>query len=307
MPMKVPVSGSRWGSTLLIVFLLVQVGPRIGCAQTFSPYSDFQAMSLSDLATLQVKLTPTGPFGNAMLASVLFGASENVLNVGLFVPYRRADQAYISDDAGPTKFVATVQELKALIDNVGTLPGVTDGDVDPGGSVSFSLLNTVGTTKVFEAIVDTVNGPALFGQMLTALKHNPVAVRTLRRFGCVAGMLPPTPPTSVQNQVLVKSSGLRADRQKPTEYAGKVRVTNTSGSTITAPLFLVVVVHADADLFGRDGETCNIEPPGHPFMILKSSGGLAPGAFIEKSLRFRNPSKSKLNAEFKVFAGPGTP
>jgi hypothetical protein len=72
-------------------------------------------------------------------------------------------------------------------------------------------------------------------------------------------------------------------------------------------LFLVVIVHADADLYGRDGETCNIAPPGHPFMIVKSSGGLAAGAFIERPLRFTNPSKSKLNVEFKVFAGPGTP
>jgi hypothetical protein len=225
----------------------------------------------------------------------------------LFVPYRRADQTYISDDAGHTKFTATVQELKGLIDSVGTLPGVTDGDVDPSGYVSFSLLNTAGGTRVFEAIVDNANGRALFSRMLGALKDNPVAVRILRRFACVVAMQPSSPPANVQSQVQVKASGLRADRQTPTEYVGKVRVTNTSGSAISAPLYLIVVVRADADLSGADGQTCNIAPPGHPFVILKPSGGLAPGAFIERTLRFENPSKSKLNVEFKVYAGPGTP
>jgi hypothetical protein len=281
--------------------------PTTGSAQAFSPYSDFQTMSLADLATLQVKLTPMSEYENAGLSAVLFGASESVLNAGLFVPYRRPDQTYISDDAGHTKFTATAQELKGLIDSVGTLPNVTDGDVDPGGYVSFSLLNTAGGTKIFEAIVDNANGRELFGRMLGAMKDNAVAVRTLRRFACVVAMLPSSPPADVQSQVQVKAGGLRADRQTPTEYVGKVRVTNTSGSTISTPLYLILVVHADADLLGADGQTCNIAPPGHPFVILKPSGGLAPGAFIERTMRFTNPSKSKLNVEFKVFAGPGTP
>jgi hypothetical protein len=277
-------------------------------AQTFSPYSEFQAMSLADLSTLQVKLTYIGA-QSAPSPALIFAASLSIINPSLFTPYRRPPATnYAVDDHSPATITASTSDLKALIDSVGTLPDVTDGDVDANGDLSFSLLNTAGgTTKAFEAIVDSTNGRALFDKLLVALRNNASAVRGLRTFGCVIGSLPVEPPTSVQGQVQVKSSGLRADRQKPTEYVGKVRVTNTSGSTITAPLFLVVIVHADADLYGRDGETCNIAPPGHPFMIVKSSGGLAAGAFIERPLRFTNPSKSKLNVEFKVFAGPGTP
>lgn len=280
---------------------------RVASGETLSPYSDFQAMSLSELATLQVKLTYMGE-QTAVLGTLLLSATGSTPDPALFTPFRRAGHTYVNDDFGQQRVAASVQELKALIDEVGTLPGVTDGDVDAGGYLSFSLLNTVGgTTKAFEAIVDSTNGPALFGELLEALRTNAQVTRALRDFGCAAGSLPAASPSDVQSLVQVRASGLRADRSTPTEYRGRVRVANTSGATIAAPLFLIVVVRADANLFDADGRTCNIEPSGHPFMILRSSGGLAPGAFIERSLRFTNPSKSKLNVEFKVFAGPGTP
>jgi len=271
-------------------------------AQTFSPYSDFQAMTLSQLATLQVKLTYVGDYSNATLSSVLLGASANNLDHTLFVPYRRADQTY--DDAGFLKFTATVQELKALIDDVGTLPGVTDGDVDPNGSVSFSMLNTSGGTKVFEAIVDSANGETLFRQILAALSNNAPGTRTIRMFACGVWMLPRTPPANIQNQIQLVKSGLRADRRAPTQYVGKVKITNTSGSTIPAPIILVV---RGGDLVGSDGETCNIRPPGASFLTLLSSGGLAPGASIEKTIRIANASDGKAGSALDVYAGAGTP
>src|SRR5262245_54096420 len=180
-------------------------------AQTLSPYSDFQAMSLADLGKLQVKLTYVGN-QNAGLGTILFGAPGNVLNAGLFIPFRRAEQAYANDDVGQIKFTASVQELKAMIDSVAVVTDVTDGDVDPGGIVSFSLLSTAGdTTKVFEAIVNSTSGSELFAQMLAALKTNATAVSTLRPFGCGAAILPAAPPADVQAQLQVKAGGFRAD------------------------------------------------------------------------------------------------
>ena len=276
-------------------------------AQSFAPYSDFQAMTAAELATLQVKLTYLGiQFG--MVNTVMFGVSETALDVNLFMPYHHGNRIYVNDAVGQAKFAATVGQLKALIDDAGTLPEVTDGGVDSGAVVSFSLLNTAGgTTKAFESIVSSANGKALFEQLLLALASNARAIRVLRGFGCDAGVLPPTPPADMQGQVAVASSGLRRDRHAPDEYVGKVRVKNTSAATIPAPLILVAVIHSDANLLGADGETCNIRPAGHPFINLVVSGGLSPGATVERTLRFANAGDGKLNVSYKVVAGAGTP
>ena len=276
-------------------------------AQPLSPYSEFQGMSLAALGTLQVKLTYVGN-QHAGIGTVLFGANGSSLNAGLFIPFRRRERTYSNDDVAQQKFTASVQELKAMIDSVATLPDVTDGDIDPGGTVSFSLLSTAGdTTRVFEAVVNNTTGRGLFGELLAAFKSNASAKAALRSFGCPTGMLPASPPVDVGSQVQVKASGLRADRASTGQYVGKVRVSNTSKATIAGPLVLVAVIRADAQLIGADGVTCNIEPPGHPFVNLLVSGGLAPGANIERTLRFLNPSGTKLNVDFKVFGGTGTP
>ena len=275
-------------------------------AQTFSPYSDFQAMTLSDLATLQVKLTYMGNQTTAV-GTLLFGAAGNTLNAGLFVPFHRSGQPYFNDDVGQYKFTASVTELKAMIDSVATLADVTDGDADPNGTVSFSLLNTVGgTTKVFEAIVNKTTGRPLFGEMLTVFRNNSAVVGFLRAFGCAAEMLPATPPADIEGQVQVKAGGLRADRRSPGQFVGRVRVTNTSGTAMQAPVTLVAVVDGDAELIGADGKTCNIAPPGNPFVNLITAGSLAPGATVERTLKFANPSGNKLNVSYRVFAGAGT-
>src|SRR5437870_4956616 len=65
--------------------------------QTCSPYSDFQSMSLSGLATLQVKLTYVG-IQNKGIPSVGFTSSPS-FNASLFVPFRRPNVSYSNDDA----------------------------------------------------------------------------------------------------------------------------------------------------------------------------------------------------------------
>jgi hypothetical protein len=274
-------------------------------AQTFSPYSDFQAMSLTQLGTLQVKLTHVGEIGPTGPA-VLFGASSGSLNVALFTPYRRSEFVYLTDDMRPMQFVATTQLLKALIDSVATLSGVTDGNVDPGGDVSFALLNTSGGTKAFEAIVDSANGQALLGKIIEALRPNSEAVKAIRDFGCGLGLLPHGPPTDVTAATTVKASGLRLDRVN-TQYVGKIRVTNASGASLAAPLVLVMSSDAQAIVQESEGTTCNISPSGATFVTLLASGSLGPGASIEKTLHVKNPGRTKLNVAYKVFAGAGTP
>ncbi len=307
MPMNtLNATGPRIPGVAMAVTLTLAL-TSLGRSQPLSPFSEFQSMSIADLATLQVKLTYMGS-QNAGIASIVFTAPGNIVNVALFTPFHRPDQAYFNDEFSPQTFAASPQDLKALIDSVGALSDVADGHVDPGGTVSFTLLNTAGgTTRAFESIVNRTNGRLLFGRMLAALQNNPEAVRSLRSFGCAVGMLPATPPTDVTAQATIVGSGLRADRKHPTQFVGKVRVTNTSGTTISAPMVLVILLDTDATLLGADGTTCAVTPIGHPFINLLTSGTLASGTTIERVLRFANPSGSKLNATFRLYAGAGAP
>ena len=185
-------------------------------AQTFSPYSDFQAMSVADMDSLRIKLTYGGPQDAIQLTLVLTRAGTPVEITG-FTPFRRSDFDYSNDDGPVGTSEASRQELKATIDSVGTLPRVTAGGVDSNGYVSFAMLSTAGGgAKVFEAIVNDTTGAELFGKILSALKNNTAATRDVRRFGCDAGMLLKELPTNVENQVAVTFSGLRADRNAKT-------------------------------------------------------------------------------------------
>src|SRR6266487_4922411 len=123
-------------------------------AQTLSPYSDFQAMTLADMDSLRVKLTYGGP-QDYLLATLVIVKASAPASIARFTPYRREGFEYSNDDGPIGTSAASRQELKAIIDNVGSLPRVTDGGVDAKGYVSFALMSTAGgTTKVFESIVN---------------------------------------------------------------------------------------------------------------------------------------------------------
>ena len=208
----------------------------------------------------------------------------------------------------PVTFGASRQELKAIIDSVGTVPRVTAGSADPGGYVSFAFLSTAnGITKVFEAIVNDTTGRDLFARLFAALPTNRSGLRKLRAFGCTAVMLPKNTPVNVEAQVTVTFSGLRADRTAKGQFVGKVKVLNHSGLAIPAPVTLVVIRRGgNARLIGEDGFTCNVQPGGSAYLNLNGGSSLGPGGTAEGLLRFANPSMDKFDVDFRVFAGPGT-
>lgn len=275
-------------------------------AQSFSPYSEFQAMTLTDLATLQVKLTYTGKQRHSR-PSLVFTANGNVPSHALMGPYLRSGVNYLNDAWAPLTFTATVQELKAMIDGVGLLPSVTDGDVDPGAHVSFTLLNTSGgTTRCFEAVVNTATGALLFGKLLDAFETNPTGREKIWTFGCRCWALPTALPEDLASRVSIKFSGLRRDPSEKSTYVGQVRVTNTSTGTIVPPLSLVVIRQGNAELIEFHRTTCNIVPRGTPYVDLFIGGGLGPGASIDQVIRFTNPSRDKFEVTFRAFGGQGT-
>src|SRR6266849_2458712 len=114
--------------------------------QVFSPYSDFQGMSLQQLQTLQVKLTYVGAQLEP-ISTVAFTSPFNTLDLTQFVPFRRPGINYSNDDSGVQTFTATPEELKAVIDNVATLPNITAGGVASDPLISFALFNSAGGNK----------------------------------------------------------------------------------------------------------------------------------------------------------------
>lgn len=274
--------------------------------QTYTPYSYFQSLSVGDMGRLQAKITFMG-LQNLSVASIAFAVPGNPMNLSLFVPFQRSGYDYGNDRFATKSFSVSAQELKAMIDSVGTVPEVTAGAAESLTVISFALLDTLGSVpKVFESILENRNAQKLFAKLLTVFKKNRVATNDLRLFGCGEEILPNDPPTTVDGSVSVQFSGVRADRAATGQFVGRVRVTNTSGTTIAAPLTLLILVGGSADLIGADGFSCRTNLNGFPYVILAPGAGLSPGATIERVLRFTNPSLEKFNTRFHVFSGSGT-
>ena len=255
--------------------------------------------------SLRVKLTYGGP-QDGINPSLGFRVHGTSIPVDWFVPYRRSGFDYGNDGRGLDEFAASRQELKNLLDLVGVVPGLTAGDVDPEGTVAFTLLSTAGgTTRVFEKITAEANGRELFGRILQVLASNVEGTIRVRSLGCRVDQLPTDPPVDVSNQVTIKFTGFRPDRTAKNHFVGRLQVTNQSASTLPTPLTVVVVrKRGNYSLLSKTGTTCNISPKGAPFVDIVV--GLAPGMTTEANLRIANPNLAKADVEFKVFAGPGT-
>jgi len=148
------------------------------CAQTFSPYSDFQAISRAQLQTLQVKLTYLGEQAE-VVSTVAFTATGNSLRVDLFKPFHRPGFEYSNDSKGVQSFTGSPEELKVMIDLIATLPNVTAGGVASQPYVSFAMLYTAGGKKGFDATLNKADALALFGKLRIAFKNNAAASKKL--------------------------------------------------------------------------------------------------------------------------------
>ena len=310
---RVRVAGTRpWSSRALATGLMLGatlvwfVPAGQTATAVLSPYSSFQAMSLADMATLQVKLTYVGP-SDEMLSSVLFVSTTGTPSVSGFVPFRRSSVNYASDDHAPLQtFHATNAELKAVIDDVATLPAVTAGGVTQPAHVSFALYNSVGGAKVFESVTDLSQAVSLFAQLRTALAGNAVGLAILDEMACALATLDPARPTDRSTDVSVVLSSIRLDR-KTGHFVGRATVQNTTGSSISGPVSLVFA-HAASGyrLANRSGTTCGLSPAGQDYLNLTLPGGvLAPGSPVIVKLEFENPDRLLIRTAVSVLAGPG--
>lgn len=298
---RVAATGLMLGAALLACVPAARAATAV-----LSPYSTFQAMSLADMATLQVKLTYVGP-SDEMLSSVLFVSTTGTPSVSGFVPFRRSSVNYAADDHAPLRtFNATTTELKAVIDNVATLPAITAGVVTQPAHVSFALYNSVGGAKVFESVANLSQAVALFAQLRTALANNAAGLAILDEMACALATLDPARPTNRSADVTVTLSSMRLNR-KTGHFVGRATVQNTTGSAISGPVSLVFAHSASGyRLANRTSTTCGLSPAGQDYLNLTLPGGvLAPGSPVIVKLEFENPDRLLIRTGVSVLAGPG--
>lgn len=265
-------------------------------AQSFSPYSDFEAMSLADLQTLQILLTPIGPQDESV-PSIAFTAVGNTVDLSKFVPFERPDFSYTDN---PTTFQATTQELKSIITNVGTLASVRAGGVAAVPRLSFLMVNL---GKGFEAVLNATDAADLFGQLRKSLVSNKTGLLILQAQSCPLSFLDPGNPADVSSTVSVALTGFRLNRQT-NRFVTSATMKNTSSSDIPGPVSVVFFTSAGVSLANPDGTTCKTTPVGATFLNLPGTG-LAPSQAVQVSLEFLNPNFQVIRLTTKVLAGPG--
>lgn len=277
--------------------------PAAASGQAFSSYSHFDSLAGAQAGAVRVKLTHVGVH-DAGWNTLVLGAGISGIGVQPFAAYYRPQFVYEKDMMRPIEAHVTAAEIEALIDSIATLPAITAGGVDARAAVSFSLVDTLGAGHGFEAIVSEANGEALVGKALSALSGNVAAARAVRECACRFAMLPGTPAARVSPTVSV--SGFRRVLGT-SDYVATVKVSNTTGSTLTAPVVLVPgITGMGVRLRAEDGWTCKAYPLGEPYVVLPvGPAGLANGATVTIKLTITNPGHNRLEVGPSVFAGPG--
>lgn len=283
----------------LALFLTANVN-----SQTFSPYSDFQNMTTTQLATLQVKLTFVG-LQEELIQTLAFTSPTNTVNLTKFVPFRRPGFPYTPDTRSPQTFSATVPQLQAVLQQAGLLPNITAGGVAASPYVSFALYNNVNSTdKGFETIANSADTGSLLTALRTALAGNAAGVRAVNEFGCRISVQPPGTPTDVTASVVVTLSGVRLNRATG-HYTGSVTLKN-NGSALSGPVSLVLTLPPAVQLFNASGYTCASAPVGLAFLDVVPAGTtFAAASAVRADLDFLNPNQVPITITSKVLSGPG--
>ena len=158
--------------TLLIFGLLLLVGGfGVNCApkEAEMGFEEFQDFNLEQLRTLQVKLTYVG-IQEEPIPTVAFTSYFNVLEIAKFKPFRRPGFHYGNDDlANIWTFTCSPDELQQMIESVGEVEAVRQGEVI-GEFLSFMMYNTTPEgDKAFEAILDAETSKLLLDKIRAAL------------------------------------------------------------------------------------------------------------------------------------------
>ncbi|HET7225836.1 MAG TPA: hypothetical protein VFK69_08995 [Candidatus Eisenbacteria bacterium] len=244
------------------------------------------------------------------ITSVAFTTPSRVLDTTGFEPFTRLAFIYSAPDDSLTTYTVSASEMGALIDSVATVPAVAAGTADPTGDISLAFYNTVrGAPKVFESIFNRSTALTLFPKLLSALAGNAGADSAIAAFACKMSVLRHSEPANASGLVEVQLVDLRynpATRQ----YVGTMRVKNTSGASLLAPLQMGVVMTGTVRLRHADAYACGTAavPSGTPIVTVLAVGSLANGASASRTVYFDNPDRQRIVlSHLIVYSGAGVP
>jgi len=124
----------------------------------------------------------------------------------------------------------------------------------------------------------------------------------------VPGQLTITPPpcaSSVTASVAVTRSGFSYSPLAK-RYAQTLTLTNTAGSTITGPIYVILDnLTSSAALYNTGGSTACAAPTGSPYVSI--AGPIGAGANINVMLQFTDPTNAAISYSARFLAGAGQP
>ena len=89
-------------------------------------------------------------------------------------------------------------------------------------------------------------------------------------------------------------------------YAQTLALTNTAGSTITGPIYVILDnLTSSAALYNTGGSTACAAPTGSPYVSI--AGPIGAGANINVMLQFTDPTNAAISYSARFLAGAGQP
>ncbi len=266
------------------------------------PFEHFRGLEVESLERVQVQLTYLGG-AKRRLPSLSFTVGGSIPDTTSMRSARWPRFRYGAHESGLIACRVSMEELRAMIDSVATLPDVTAGDVDSIAVYSFELVDTTASPVAgFGAIVNENSLRELIPRLYLALKDNPRASTALARIGCaVGGAMGPSGDDVTSGTTL--RLGLVSHDAATRRMTCVVRITNNGPDTLSAPLALLIEPSpAQVTLLEPDGFTCGVMSPGCPYVLLAGEGALAPGTTLERRLVFANPRQETVRFGHRVYA-----
>lgn len=276
------------------------------CRGRFSSFTEFTSLSSSELESAVVKLTPVSNW--QLCPPVFLLGSQATMDSSLFASYHRVAVDYANDVERPEALheprVLSTSEMEAVFDSIAATSEVIDGDVDSPALLSVGLFKTYGgTPSGYEAILNTDGARALLQRIRGAISM-PEAVLGLDHLTCCLNVLPTGGPTNVTGLVSVQVGGFRLDHLQG-DFVSSVRVVNTSGQSLPAPVSLFLNEGMRVFVVNPTGYGCRFANPGPTYFDLDVGTTFEPNEIAEVTVRIKNTLPPKLSLAPFVCAGPG--
>jgi hypothetical protein len=286
-----------------------------------APTAVFSTASQTITLSAMVTASANGPVQGGTVTFVVSGVgnpvtsspvSQGTASVSLVVPAATPAGRYPiqATYGGTASFAASVDSADALTISKAT-PVITWND--PGPIASGTPLGAVqlnATASIPGAFVyNPPAGTVMTGSSTQTLNVTFTPADSTDYFSAIATvMITITPPPCASNltaSVAVTRSGFSYSPLLK-RYAQTLTLTNTSGSTITGPIYVILDnLSTGAALYNAGGSTACAAPTGSPYISI--AGPIGAGASTNVVLQFSDPTNAAITYTARFLAGTGQP